>query len=71
MSSLHPSLDIRVPHRGVRWSAGSVVVCRRAGDDGDARLHTDESVVFDVADGLISRVAVYLQTSERRRSDKA
>jgi ketosteroid isomerase-like protein len=40
-------------------------------DDGDDRLHTDETVVFDVADGLISRVAVYLQTSERRRSDKA
>jgi ketosteroid isomerase-like protein len=40
-------------------------------DDGDARLHTDETVVFDVADGLISRVAVYLQTSERRRPDKA
>jgi len=35
-------------------------------DDGDARLHTDETVVFDVTDGLISRVAVYLQTSERR-----
>ena len=35
-------------------------------DDGDARLHTDETVVFDVADGLIARVAVYLQTSERR-----
>jgi ketosteroid isomerase-like protein len=40
-------------------------------DDGDARLHTDETVVFDVADGLISRVAVYLQTSERRRQDQA
>jgi limonene-1,2-epoxide hydrolase len=35
-------------------------------DDGDARLHTDETVVFDVRDGLITRVAVYLQTSERR-----
>jgi limonene-1,2-epoxide hydrolase len=35
-------------------------------DDGDARLHTDETVVFDVRDGLIARVAVYLQTSERR-----
>ncbi len=35
-------------------------------DDGDARLHTDETVVFDVAGGLIARVAVYLQTSERR-----
>ena len=34
-------------------------------DDGDARLHTDETVVFDVAGGLITRVAVYLQTSER------
>ena len=35
-------------------------------DDGDAPLHTDETVVFDVADGLITRVAVYLPTSERR-----
>jgi ketosteroid isomerase-like protein len=35
-------------------------------DDGDARLHTDETVVFDVAGGLIARVAVYLQASERR-----
>ena len=35
-------------------------------DDGDARLHTDETVVFDVRDGLIARIAVYLQTSERR-----
>jgi ketosteroid isomerase-like protein len=35
-------------------------------DDGGARLHTDETVVFDVRDGLITRVAVYLQTSERR-----
>jgi len=35
-------------------------------DDGDARLHTDETVVFDVRDGLIARVAVYLQKSDRR-----
>ncbi len=35
-------------------------------DDGDSRLRTDEVVIFDVADGLIARVAVYLQTSERR-----
>jgi hypothetical protein len=34
-------------------------------DDGDHRLHTDEVVVFDVAGGLITNVAVYLQTSER------
>jgi uncharacterized protein DUF4202/SnoaL-like protein len=34
-------------------------------DDRDARLHTDETVVFDVAGGLITRVAVYLRTSER------
>ncbi len=35
-------------------------------DDGDARLHTDETVVFDVAGGLITRVAVYLRTSISR-----
>jgi len=40
-------------------------------DDGEARLHTDETVVFDVRDGLIARVAVYLQTSERRLPRKA
>jgi len=40
-------------------------------DDGDARLHTDETVVFDVRDGLIVQVAVYLQTSERRESATA
>jgi ketosteroid isomerase-like protein len=40
-------------------------------DDGNARLHTDETVVFDVRDGLIVRVAVYLQTSERREPDTA
>ena len=40
-------------------------------DDGDARLRTDETVVFDVAGGLISRVAVYLQTSERRGPEPA
>jgi limonene-1,2-epoxide hydrolase len=34
-------------------------------DDKHARLRTDETVVFDVADGSIVRVAVYLQTSER------
>jgi ketosteroid isomerase-like protein len=34
-------------------------------DDGDARLRTDETVVFDVRDGLIAKVAVYLQKSQR------
>jgi limonene-1,2-epoxide hydrolase len=34
-------------------------------DDKDARLRTDETVVFDVAGGSIVRVAVFLQTSER------
>src|SRR5260221_5782001 len=38
-------------------------------DDDGARLHTDETVVFDVTDGLISRVAVYLQASERREPE--
>jgi hypothetical protein len=39
-------------------------------DDAGARLHTDETVVFDVADGCIVRVAVYLQTSERRPAEQ-
>lgn len=34
-------------------------------DDGDARLRTDEAVVFEVGDAGIARVAVYLQTSQR------
>jgi ketosteroid isomerase-like protein len=38
-------------------------------DDGDARLRTDETVVFDVAGGLIVKVAVYLRKSERRPAD--
>ena len=48
--------------------AGTTVVVElnETVDDGDGRLHTDEAVVFDVDDGLIIRVAVYLQKSARR-----
>lgn len=48
--------------------AGPVVTVelRETVDDGDARLETSEAVVFDTAAGLITKVAVYLQTSERR-----
>jgi hypothetical protein len=47
--------------------AGPVVTVelRETVDDGDARLETSEAVVFDTAGGHITRVAVYLQTSER------
>jgi hypothetical protein len=47
--------------------AGSAVTVELAEtiDDNGARLRTEESVVFDVADGLIAHVAVYLQTSAR------
>jgi hypothetical protein len=41
------------------------VELRETVDDGAARLETSEAVVFDTADGLITRVAVYVQTSER------
>jgi len=41
------------------------VELRETVDDGDDRLETSEAVVFDTADGLIARVAVYLQSSER------
>ena len=41
------------------------VELRETVDDGDARLETCEAIVFDTTAGLISRVAVYLQTSER------
>jgi ketosteroid isomerase-like protein len=34
-------------------------------DDDADRLRTDEVVVFDVADGLIAQVRVYLQSSQR------
>ena len=46
---------------------GSVITVelRETVDDGDDRLETAEVVVFDTADGLITKVAVYLQTSER------
>jgi ketosteroid isomerase-like protein len=51
---------------GVHVSGGTVAVeLRETVDDGDARLETCEVVVFDTTDGLITRVAVYLQTSER------
>ena len=50
----------------VHVDGGVVTVeLRETVDDGNARLETSEAVVFDTADGLISRVAVYLQTSER------
>jgi hypothetical protein len=50
----------------VRVDAGVVTVeLRETVDDGDARLETCEVVVFDTAGGLITRIAVYLQTSER------
>jgi ketosteroid isomerase-like protein len=47
--------------------AGPVVTVelRETVDDGDARLETSEAVIFDTDDGLITEVAVYLQTSER------
>jgi limonene-1,2-epoxide hydrolase len=47
--------------------AGSVVTVelRETVDDGDERLETSEAVVFDTEGGHITKVAVYLQTSER------
>jgi hypothetical protein len=50
----------------VNVDAGVVTVeLRETVDDGDARLETGEVVVFDTADGVVTRIAVYLQTSER------
>lgn len=53
--------------------AGPVVTVelRETVDDGDARLETSEAVVFDTALGLITGVAVYLQTSERHPLGRA
>jgi ketosteroid isomerase-like protein len=47
--------------------AGATVVVELSEtvDDDGARLRTHEAVVFDVYAGVIARVAVYLQTSER------
>jgi ketosteroid isomerase-like protein len=41
------------------------VELRETVDDGDARLETSEAVIFDTDDGLITSIAVYLQSSER------
>jgi len=48
-------------------TAGPVVTVelRETVDDGADRLETSEAVVFDTAGGRITKVAVYLQTSER------
>lgn len=53
-------------------NAGVVTVeLRETVDDGDGRLETCEAVVFDTAAGLITRIAVYLQTSERQTHPSA
>jgi hypothetical protein len=54
-----------VVDRVVGGGTTAVVELSETVDDGDARLHTDEAVVFDVRDGVIAHIAVYLQTSER------
>ena len=54
-----------VVDRVIEDGATAIVELSETVDDGDARLRTQEAVVFDVADGLITRVAVYLQTSQR------
>jgi limonene-1,2-epoxide hydrolase len=51
--------------RALAAGASVVVELHETVDDGDGRLRTDEAVVFDVDDELITRVAVYLQTSQR------
>jgi hypothetical protein len=42
----------------------AVVELSEAVDDGGGRLHTEEAVVFDITDGLIAHVAVFLRQSE-------
>jgi limonene-1,2-epoxide hydrolase len=50
---------------GTYVDGGVVTVeLRETVDDGDARLETCEAVVFHTVGGLITRIAVYLQTSE-------
>ncbi len=56
-------------HRMTGSGDSVVVELRETVDDGDAQVHTDEVVVFDVAARLIANVAVYLRTSERAARD--
>jgi limonene-1,2-epoxide hydrolase len=57
---------------GIYVDGGVVTVeLRETVDDGDARLETCEAVVFATAGGLITRIAVYLQTSERHSHPSA
>ena len=57
---------------GIYVDGGVVTVeLRETVDDGDARLETCEAVVFGTAGGLITRIAVYLQTSERHSRPSA
>ena len=55
-----------VVHRVIADGSRTAVELSEIVDDKGERLRTDETVVFDVAGGLIARVAVYLQSSERR-----
>lgn len=49
-------------------SEGAVVELSETVDEDGGRVRTDEAVVFDVDDGLIVRVAVYLQKRHRLSS---
>ncbi|MGO9876175.1 MAG: DUF4202 family protein [Acidimicrobiia bacterium] len=55
------------------FDAGAAVTVelRETVDDGDARLETSEAVVFDTLTGLITHIAVYLQTSQRHPRPQA
>jgi limonene-1,2-epoxide hydrolase len=59
-----PGYELGVARLG---TAGAVVVVElhETVDAGDGRLRTHEAVVFDVRDGLVARVAVYVQASQR------
>jgi limonene-1,2-epoxide hydrolase len=52
-------------HRLIAHGATVAVELAETVDDKGARLHTDETVVFDAPGGLITHVAVYLQQSIR------
>ena len=61
---IEPRKDRLLVARVEATEAGAFVELSETVDDPDgAPLRTDEGIVFDVAHGVITRVAVYLQTS--------
>jgi ketosteroid isomerase-like protein len=56
-------------HRTIAGGSAVAAELSETVDDGNDRLRTDEVVLFDVRNGTIAKVAVYLQSSERTPRD--